>query len=297
MQVFDLAQLRRARGRAGPPRGELVAQALARLTDRLDDVTRRFERALVLGAGADAAAVLRARGVNAVTADLTAKLAPDFVASFEALPFGAEKFDLVLAPWCLHWVNDLPGCLLQLRRALAPDGLFLANLPGLGTLAELRDALIGAEAAITGRVAPRISPFMELRDGAGLLQRAGFALPVADADRLSLSYSDPLRLLAELRGAGETNAVLARARVPLRRDVLGQALARLGTGRVCARLDIITLTAWAPAPQQPRPLRPGSARTRLAAALGTTETGTGEATLPPGARARYMHRSPWTAAR
>lgn len=301
MRVFDLAQLRRARARAGAPRAELVGQALARLTDRLDDVTSRFSRALVLGAGADAALVLRARGVGlVVTADLTATLAPDIVTSFEALPLRAEKFDLVLAPWCLHWVNDLPGCLLQLRQALLPDGLFLANLPGLGTLAELRDALIGAETDITGRTAPRVSPFMELRDGAGLLQRAGFALPVADADRLVLSYAEPLRLVAELRAAGETNAVLARARVALRRDVLGAALGRLAAGpdgRVAARLEVVTLTGWAPAPRQQRPLRPGSARTRLAAALGTTETGAGEPTLPPRTRARYMHRSPWIAAR
>jgi NADH dehydrogenase [ubiquinone] 1 alpha subcomplex assembly factor 5 len=301
MQVFDLAQLRRARGRAGALRGELVGQALARLTDRLDDVTRKFACALVLGAGAGAASVLRARGIAQVTtADVTTLPAPDLVAGFEALPFAAQKFDVVLAPWCLHWVNDLPGCLVQLRQALQPDGLFLANLPGLGTLAELRDALIGAESTITGRVAPRISPFVDLRDGAGLLQRAGFALPVADADRLVLSYADPLRLMAELRGTGETNAVLARSRVPLRRDVLAGALGRLAkgaAGRVAARLEVVTLTGWAPAPQQQRPLRPGSARTRLAAALGTTETGAGEPTLPPGARTRYMHRSPWTAAR
>ncbi len=301
MQVFDLAQVRRARRRAAALRGELVGQALARLTDRLDDVTRKFGRALVLGTGAGAAAVLRARGVpEVVTADLTGLLAPDMVCSFEALPLGAENFDLVLAPWCLHWVNDLPGCLLQLRQALRPDGLLLANLPGLGTLAELRDALIAAEAAATGRVAPRISPFVELRDGAGLLQRAGFALPVADAERLTLSYAEPMRLLAELRQAGETNAVLARSRMPLRRDVLGGALGRLAAGadgRVSVRLEVVALTGWAPAASQPQPLRPGSARARLADALGTTETGAGEATLPPGARARYMHRSPWTAAR
>lgn len=267
MQVFDLAQVLRARRRAGPLRAELVAAALARLTERLDDVTRRFRRALVLGAGAEAAAVLRARGIGSVvTADLTALLAPDLVGSFETLPFGAEKFDLVLAPWCLHWVNDLPGCLLQLRRALVPDGLFLANLPGLGTLAELRDALISAETDITGRAAPRISPFVDLRDGAGLLQRAGFALPVADADRLALSYADPLRLLAELRGTGETNAVLARSRTPLRRDVLGGALERLtggADGRVAARLDVVTLTGWAPAPQQQRPLPRGTGQMNL----------------------------------
>lgn len=282
MQVFDLAQLRRARGRAGPLRGELVAQALARLTDRLDDVTRRFERALVLGAGADAAAVLRARGVNAVTADLTAKLAPDFVASFEALPFGAEKFDLVLAPWCLHWVNDLPGCLLQLRRALAPDGLFLANLPGLGTLAELRDALIGAEAAITGRVAPRISPFMELRDGAGLLQRAGFALPVGDAERIEVSYPDALALLRELRAMGESNAVRGRRSTLTRRQTLLRALSiyeqRHGgpNERIPATFEVIFLHGWAPHASQQKPLAPGTATSRLADALGTIERPAGE---------------------
>lgn len=197
--------------------------------------------------------------------------------------------ELVLAPFCLHWTNDLPGTLLQARRALAPDGLFLANMAGLGTLAELREALLSAEAEITGGVRPRISPFADLRDAAGLLQRAGFALPVADADRLTLLYADPWRLLAELRAAGETNAVLARARMPLRRDVLFAALARLprdAAGRVPASLVLLTLTGWAPAPGQQQPLRPGSAAARLADALGTAEHQAGEAAPPathPGA--------------
>jgi SAM-dependent methyltransferase len=281
MQVFDHARLAQARARAGAARAELAMSAFARLLDRLDDTTRRFESALVLGAGAEAGAALRARGIGQVaSADLAPCLAPDMVCGTEAVPFAAAAFDLIVAPWHLHWVNDLPGLLRQLRQALRPDGLLLANLPALGTLAELRDALTGAEAELTGRAAPRVSPFADLRDGAGLLQRAGFALPVADADRLTLAYREPLALLAELRAAGETNCVLARARQPLRRAVLAEALARLprgNDGRVPVSLVAMTLTGWAPAPSQPRALRPGSATTRLAEALGASEQPAGEA--------------------
>src|SRR5208337_3760509 len=158
--------------------------------------------------------------------------------------FAPGSFDLVLANLSLHWVNDLPGALIQLRHALRPEGLLLASLPALGTLAELRQALTEAEAALTGGVAPRVSPFAELRDCAGLLQRAGFALPVADVEEIRLLYADPVALLHDLRAAGEANALRERDRRVPGRDLLAAALARLPVedGRVPATLRVAVMT-------------------------------------------------------
>lgn len=289
MQVFDRRQLRRARARGAGLGDPGVAQTTeAWLLDRLDDVRRRFHRALVLTARPGALpGALAARGVEFVTeAALDCPRRGTVMADEEFLPFGPGTFDLVMAPFCLHWTNDLPGALLQLRRALAPDGLFLANLPALGTLAALREALIAAESGATGGAHPRVSPFAELRDGAGLLQRAGFALPVADLDRLTLSYADPLRLLAELRAAGETNAVAARSRRFLRRGVLLDALAKLPRdqdGRIGFGVDVMTLSGWAPGAGQQQAMAPGAAAHRLADALGAAEVSAGEAVSATGA--------------
>ncbi len=289
MQVFDRRQLRRARRRgAGLGDPGLAAAAESWLLDRLDDVRRRFARALVLTARPGSLpAALAARGaVFVAEAALEGARAGSVLADEELLPFAPRSFDLVLAPFCLHWTNDLPGALLQLRHALLPDGLLLANLPALGTLAQLREALLAAESAVTGGASPRVSPFVALSDGAGLLQRAGFALPVADLDRLSLSYADAWRLLAELRAAGETNALAARSRHFLRRGVLFQALAalpRTADGRIGVALEVMTLSGWAPGPGQQLPLAPGAARQRLADALGEVEIPAGEAA--PAARA------------
>ena len=185
--------------------------------------------------------------------------APAAAADEEFLPFAPASFDLIVASLSLHWVNDLPGALIQLRQALRPDGLLLASLPVLGTLGELRTALTEAEAAISGGAAPRVSPFPELRDCAGLLQRAGFALPVADLEEIRLLYADPLHLLRDLRAAGEGNAVALRDRRPAPRALFPAALAALPTehGRAAATLRLAMLTGWAPGPGQPKPLRPG----------------------------------------
>ena len=162
--------------------------------------------------------------------------APAVAADEEWLPFAPASFDLVVASLSLHWVNDLPGALIQLRQALRPDGLLLASLPALGTLAELRTALTEAEAALTGGAAPRVSPFPDLRDCAGLLQRAGFALPVADVDDIRLLYADPLALLRDLRAAGEANAVRAARPPPAAaRAVSGRPRRAAGGGRPGAR--------------------------------------------------------------
>jgi SAM-dependent methyltransferase len=208
------------------------------------------------------------------------------VADEEFLPFAEGTFDLVLSLLSLHWVNDLPGALLQAHRALKPDGLFLAAMLGGETLYELRACLLQAEGDIAGGVSPRVSPVAELRDVAGLMQRAGFALPVADADTVTVNYKNPLRLLTDLRAMGESNALIERSRAPLRRDVLMRALElysdRFGyaDGRVPATFQVIYLTGWRPHGSQPQPLRPGSAAARLAEALETEEKPAGDIAAP-----------------
>ncbi len=287
MQVFDRRLVRLRRDRAAATVGQvapLLEAAADRLLDRLDDTTRRFGRALDLGGRGIVAPLLRARGIPFVVAmDLSARMAalsgaPALAADEEWLPFAPASFDLVVASLSLHWVNDLPGALVQIRRALRPDGLFLASLPGLGTLGELRAALAGAETELRGGVSPRVSPFPELRDLAALLQRAGFALPVADAEALPIAYRTPMGLLRDLRAAGEANAVRARdPRVPPR-ALLPLAASRLPatSGGIPATLRLLMMTGWAPHDSQSRPARPGSANARLADALGTAERSAGE---------------------
>ena len=175
-------------------------------------------------------------------------------------------------------MNDLPGALVQIRRALRPDGLFLASLPGLGTLQELREALAEAEGELRGGLSPRVSPFPELRDLAGLLQRAGFALPVADGEALPIRYRTPMALFRDLRAAGETNAVLAADRRIPPRALLPLAAGRLPEDAegIPASLRLLVMTGWAPHESQSKPARPGSATVRLADALGVEERGTGD---------------------
>ncbi|NMJ44237.1 methyltransferase domain-containing protein [Roseomonas sp. JC162] len=289
VQVFDrrLVRLRRDRAASTIDRVAPVLEDVAdRLLDRLDDTTHRFTRALDLGGRGIVAPRLAARGIPfVVSADLGPRMAAragglPVAADEEWLPFAEGAFDLVVAAFSLHWVNDLPGALVQIRRALAPDGLFLAALPGLPTLQELRGALAEAESEIRGGLAPRVSPFPELRDGAALLQRAGFALPVADAEDIDLRYRTPLGLIADLRAAGETSAVLARdARTPPR-DLFPLAAARLAgsDAGIPATFRLLVLTGWSPSATQSRPARPGSATARLADALGTVERSAGEKT-------------------
>lgn len=278
VSVFDRRAVRRHRDRAAARVTEVrpvLAELAERLVDRLDDVKRRFHRALDVGGRGAVAPLLRARGIEVICTDLSPGMAacggrPAVAADEEWLPFAAGAFDLIVASVSLHWVNDLPGCLLQLRRALCPDGLFLASLPTLGTLNALRSALAAAEAPLRDGVAPRVSPFPELRDCAHLLQRAGFALPVADADEVRLTYGDRLALLRDLRDAGETNAIAERDRRAPARALFPDALMRLptdGDGRATVRLHLAMLTAWAPAPSQPKPLAPGTGRIALAEAL------------------------------
>ncbi len=282
MHVFDRHAVRLHRDRAAPLVAgvePILRDAALRLLDRLDDTTHRFSQALDVGGRGVVAPMLRARGIDTVSLDLSARMAavnggPAVAGDEEALPFAPGSFDLVVANLSLHWVNDLPGALIQLRLALRPDGLLLASVPALGTLGGLRQALTEAEAALSGGAAPRVSPFPDLRDCAALLQRAGFALPVADLDEITLLYADPFALLGDLRAAGETNAVSARHHATPSRSLFPAALAQLPTqdGRVQAVLRMAMLTGWAPAPSQPKPLPRGSGQVSLAAALGSDDT-------------------------
>ncbi len=254
-EVFDRSAVRRHRDRAVRTVGsvaDVLRDAAERLLDRLDDTTQRFTQALDVGGRGVVAPLLRARGIAVVSCDLSPAMAAlngglAVAADEEFLPFAAASFDLVVASLSLHWVNDLPGALIQLRLALRPGGLLLASLPALGTLAELRQALTEAEAALTGGAAPRVSPFAELRDCAALLQRAGFALPVADVEDVRLLYADPLALLRDLRAAGEANALRERDRRIPSRALFPAALAVMPQtdGRVAATLRLACMTGWA----------------------------------------------------
>jgi SAM-dependent methyltransferase len=288
VRIFDrhLVRLRRDRAADRVAAVAPVLEAAAEiLLDRLDDTTRRFTRALEIGGRGVVAPLLRGRGIPfVVSQDLAPRMAARagglaVAGDEEWLPFAPASFDLVVASLSLHWVNDLPGALIQIRRALRPDGLFLASLPGLGTLGALRDALAEVEGSLRGGLSPRVSPFPELPDLAGLLQRAGFALPVADRQALPLAYRSGLGLLRDLQAAGEGNAVAeADRRIPPR-ALFPLALAKLEPGlggTIAMPLPLLVMTGWAPHESQSRPARPGSATARLADALGTEERSAGE---------------------
>lgn len=293
IRIFDRHAVRRQRSRAaaGFARFDFLARAGAeRLADRLDDIKGRFARVLELGArgpvlrdaigtraGADVYAV-----ADCATPFAAAASGLRVVADEDWLPFADASFDLVISNLALHWTNDLPGALIQMRRCLKPDGLLLVSLLGGRTLSELRACLLDAEIEAAGGASPRVSPFADVRDAGGLLQRAGFALPVVDADLLTVSYGDALALMRDLRGMGETNALVDRPRKMTRRDVLMRAAALYAErfagadGRIQASFEIVTLTGWAPAANQPKPLKPGSAAMRLADALGAQERPAGD---------------------
>jgi len=278
-RIFDRRLLRNRRSRAaGDLRMHdfLLTEIAERLADRLSDIARRFPVALDLGArDGGLARRLQGRGgievlIQSDAAMVSAREANlSVIADEELLPFKEQCFDAVLSNLALHWVNDLPGALTQIRSSLKPDGLFLASLFGTGTLAELRTALMEAELAETGGASPRVSPFADLRDAAGLLQRAGFALPVADADAVTVTYGDFFALLRDLRGMGETNILIDRLKRPTRRTVFARAAAIYqdrfadAEGRLPATFQILYLTGWAPDPSQQQPAKRGSGKTSL----------------------------------
>jgi SAM-dependent methyltransferase len=297
IRVFDRRRLRLHRDRAAHSLAShdfLLREVADRLADRLDDINRRFTSALDLGChtGETIRASAALRGADTlIRCDLSHGMARRagpgaVVADEEFLPFGEDAFDLVVSNLSMHWINDLPGALLQLRRSLRPDGLFLAAMPGEGTLAELRDSLMQAEIDISGGVSPRVSPFAELRDLGGLLQRAGFALPVADRDRIVVTYDSAFKLFDDLRGMGESNALSDQPLHFTRRSVLMRAAEiyheRYGgaDGRIPATFSVVFLHGWAPHASQQRPIARGSAQTRLANALQSEEISAGGAAAP-----------------
>jgi SAM-dependent methyltransferase len=284
--IFDRLLQRRRRSRAAAaPANFLLDHVAGELADRLSVVLRRFDVGVDLGTPGDAVRIsLRRLGAVGiiVAADVISRGKPFVVADEEALPFRDASLDLVVSGLALHFANDLPGVLAQIRRALKPDGLFLAALLGGETLIELRQSFAEAESEIEGGASPRVAPFADLRQLGALLQRAGFALPVTDVERVTVRYGSAFDLMHDLRRMGAANTLVARRRVPLRRTTLMQMAdiyARRfadADGRIRTTFDIVWLSGWAPHPNQQQPLRPGSAKVRLADALGTREIPAGE---------------------
>jgi SAM-dependent methyltransferase len=287
--IFDrrLLRARLARAAALGPATFLIERVADDLAERLSAVLRPFDVAVDLGTPTDAVRRKLAERVATIVAVGPAlsrgageKLR--VVADEEALPLRDASLDLVVSALALQFVNDLPGTLIQIRRALKPDGLFLAAMIGGESLTELRTAFAAAEVEMEGGVSPRVAPFADLRDLGALLQRAGFALPVTDVDRIVVRYASPSALMLDLRRMGAGNPLVERRRVPLRRSTLRRMAEIYGErfadadGRVRATFEIVWLSAWAPHESQQKPLKPGSAKTRLADALRTKEISAGE---------------------
>jgi NADH dehydrogenase [ubiquinone] 1 alpha subcomplex assembly factor 5 len=289
VRLFDRALLARRRARVAASAAQhdfLLARVAADLAERLAIVRRSFPLAANLGAhhGLVSQAIQGIAGVEWVidvdatpAALLRSATRLRVVAEEDALPFADASLDLVVSGLSLQLVNDLPGALVQIRRALKPDGLLLASLLGGGTLKELREAWLAGEAEISGGASPRVAPFADVREMGALLQRAGFALPVVDSETVIVTYANPLALMQEIRAMGVSNMLISRRRTPVTRRLLLRAAEIYAErfagpdGRVPATFEILTLTAWAPDESQPKPLRPGSAQTRLADALGVSE--------------------------
>ena len=299
MQLFEREAVRKHRERAAPFIGAhdfLFVEVADRLTERLDDVKRTFPLALDIGChGGEVARALKGRGQIETlfqcdpSPKMTAQAATgstrgaSFAADEEFLPVKTGSLDLVLSNLSLHWANDLPGAFVQIRQALKPDGLFLAAMLGERTLFELRESLMAAELEIEMGMSPRVSPFTTVQDAGALLQRAGFALPVVDTDTIQVSYPDMFKLMADLRGMGETGTISGRRKTMTRKNTImraaayymekfagggDKALGDVGADRIPATFDIIYLTAWAPHPDQPTAAQPGSADASLADFLG-----------------------------
>jgi SAM-dependent methyltransferase len=269
--LFDHAALRLRQQRAEQLGAEsfLLDAVCDDLAERLGVVVRMFTDAVDLGTPGDALRKsLQQRAAKVESVDL-------FAPEGERLDLGPETVELVVSALALQFANDLPGVFAQVRRALKPDGLFLAAMIGGETLTELRQAFAAAEAECEGGVSPRVAPFIEIRELGALLQRAGFALPVTDADRLVVRYDNAFALMNDLRRMGATNVLLERRRAPLKRTTLLRMAAIYGErfadadGRIRATFDILWLSGWAPHASQQQPLQPGSAKASLADAVKT----------------------------
>ncbi len=296
--LFDRSLLRARRARFAHEIGArefLIAHVAQEITERIGLMLRNFPRALDLGAYHG----LLGRTVRALPSvgemiyaesvfDYASRCpGPSVVCDEDVLPFKDGSFNLIASGLALHRVNDLPGSLIQIRRALQPDGLFMGACLGAGALLELRECLIEAEGKIAGGASPRIAPFGDVRSYGALLQRAGLALPVADAENLRVVYDSPRDLMREIRALGGGNVLMARSKTPLPRRTLLRAeeiyRTRHGTpdGKITATFQFVYMSAWGPDAGQQQPLRPGSARTRLADALKTEEISAGDKTPFP----------------
>ena len=288
--IFDQRLIRQHRQRASNSYADfafLKDVAAIRLADRLDLIRRRFDLCLDVGAHDGRLAHHFAKFgkighvIHTDPADGFALAARQHgsgvVHTLGDLPYKPQSFDAVFSCLSLHWVDDLPGLVMQARRLLKPDGLLLVSLFGGNSLTELKQVLAEAEQEITGGFSPRCAPMADIRDIGGLLSRAGLALPVADSDRLTVNYLNMFKLMRDLRGMGEQNAMLARLKTPTRRRVFMRAAEiyqqrfGLADGQIQASFEIVTLTGWAPHQSQQRPLRPGTAAHRLATALESDE--------------------------
>ena len=271
-------RLARAARRPGVDAAFLLARAVDDLDARLGAVERRFARALALGSYTSGLADMLAqsgKAENVFRMEISPQLARDgdhpvFVADEEHLPVAPASVDLIASALALQFVNDLPGALLQICRALRPDGLFLGSLLGGQTLHELRSSFTEAEVELRGGAGPRFLPFADVRDLGGLLQRAGFALPVADRDVVIVRYDSAFELMRDLKAMGASNMLADRERKPMRRDLLLAAAETYQRrfadpdGRIRATFEIVSLSGWAPHESQQRPAARGSAQTSLA---------------------------------
>lgn len=283
----DLVRSRRLRAlrEAAPGADFLMRHACDDLAERLSTVERRFDRAVDLFSGSKLpAAALAASGkvgeILAVETDpILLQGRGGMAVPPETLPLEPESVDLAVSLLSLQEMNDVPGMLIQVRRALRPDGLFLAAMAGQGTLAELAESLLAAETELAGGASPRVAPFAEVRDAGALLQRAGFALPVTDVESLTVRYDSMFHLMRDLRGMGATNALAARSRRPATRGFFARAAEIYAErfsdpdGRVRATFSIIWMSGWAPHASQQQPLKPGSAKVSLAKVLGSKDGG------------------------
>ncbi|MBN9244970.1 MAG: methyltransferase domain-containing protein [Mesorhizobium sp.] len=278
-----LARKRRALAFPVPGADFLMQRAAEDLADRLSAVERHFSRAAALfcqtgtvaealAASGKVAEVIRVEADPALLSGAAGRIAP-----FETVPFEPESLDLAVSVLSMQAMNDIPGFLAQVRRALKPDGLFLGALAGAGTLAELRESLLAAETELAGGVSPRILPFADVRDAGALLQRAGLALPVADIEDTTVRYDTLFDLAADLRAMGETSPLADRSRKPAGRRLFARAAEIYAErfsdpdGRVRASFSLVWMSGWAPHASQQKPLKPGSAKVSLTKILGQAE--------------------------
>ncbi len=278
--VFDRDILRQKRNRCAPhlnEHGFLIDRSMNQITERLAEIKRKFPTSLQIGARTTFPDKERFGIKDLYTLDIAEKLSPKIQADEEYLPFAAESFNLIISPLNLHTINDLPGSLAQIKRALKPDGLFMATLFGGETLHELRTIMSKAEIEIKNGISPRIAPFADMQQMGALMQRAGFTLPVIDSEKITVTYDHPSKLMKDLRYMGESNALLSRSKKAMGKEFLNKIYEQYSnhfsekSGLITATFDIIFLTGWSPHESQQKPLRPGTAQNKLAEALNVNE--------------------------